>query len=287
MYKKRITEWKLNKNYKRKEKDAVSRALQRRTQAGKISHQVMIRNQPVKFQRILRHLKASAEVTTGHSSDATSDCLECSEVEVRTPDAESFVLNEPTNRHLQADLRRRLSLSPEPSRPLFTHDDLGSAEILCWESVGYFEWQLSGLARPFSSPKSVKGDCAVNSLSSFFLAASLAESSRYSDARVILNNSFDELKNALIHPSPQLLPSLLGVICAGGEDQTPFKIRELYREHAADLCRVYLGVRHPITANVRYSMPCLEACLQLYLEKLVCTKLMICLYTSCGYKPRL
>jgi tetratricopeptide (TPR) repeat protein len=252
MYKKRIKEWKINKNYKREEKDAVSRALQRRSQAGKVSHQVMIRNQPVKFQRILRHLKASAGATISHGSDATSDCLKSSEVEVRTPDAESFVLDEPTNRHLQADLRRRLSLSPEPSRPLFTHDDLGSAEILCWESARYFEWQLSGHARPFSSPTSVKGDCAVNSLSSFFLAASLAESSRYSDARVILNNSFDELKNALIHPSPQLLPSLLGVICARGEDQTPFKVRELYREHASDLCRVYLGARHPITATVRF-----------------------------------
>jgi tetratricopeptide (TPR) repeat protein len=68
---------------------------------------------------------------------------------------------------------------------------------------------------------------------------------------VILNNSFDGLKNALTHPSPQLLPSLLSVIYASGEDQTPFKVRELYREHAAELCMVYLGVRHPITAMVR------------------------------------
>jgi hypothetical protein len=252
MYKKRIKEWKINKNYKREEKDAVSRALQRRTQAGKVNHQVMIRNQPVKFQRILRHLKASAGAAIGHGSDASSDSLESSEVEVRTPDAESFVLDEPTNRHFQADLRRRLSLPPGPSRPIFTHDELGSAEILCWESVGYFEWQLSVHARTLSSPKSAEDDCAVNSISSFSLAASLAESSRYSDARVILNNSFDGLKNALTHPSPQLLPSLLSVICASGEDQTPFNVRELYREHAADLCRIYLGVRHPITAMMRF-----------------------------------
>ena len=252
MYKKRIKEWKINKNYKREEKDAVFRALQRRTQAGKVSHQVMIRNQPIKFQRILRHLKGPAGATIGHGSDASSSSLESSGVEVRTPDAESFVLDEPTNRHLQTDLQRRLSPSPGPSRPIFTHDDLGRAEILCWESVRYFEWQLSVHARTLLNPGSARDDCAFNSMSSFTLATSLAKSNRYSDARVILNNSFDELKNALTHPSPQLLPSLLSVICARGEDQTPFKARELYREHAADLCRVYLGVRHPITAIVHF-----------------------------------
>src|ERR1700753_1592764 len=124
MYKKRIKEWRINKNYKREEKDAVSRALQRRTQAGKVSHQVMIRNQPVKFQRILRHLKASAGATIGHGSDADSGSLESSEVEVRTPDAESFVLDEPPNQHFQADLPRRLSPPPGPSRPIFTYDEL-------------------------------------------------------------------------------------------------------------------------------------------------------------------
>jgi len=252
MYKKRIKEWKINKNYKREEKDAVSRALQRRTQAGKVSHQIMIRNQPVKVQRILRHLKASAGATIGHGLDVSSGSLENSEVEVRTPDAESFVLDEPTNRHFQADLRRRLSLSPGPSRPIFTHDDLGSAEVLCWESVKYFEWQLSVHAMTLSSSKSANNYCAVSSISSLAQAVSLAESSRYSDARVILNNSFDELKNALADPSPQLLPSLLSVICTRGEDQTPFNVRELYHEHVTDLCGVYLGVRHPITVAVRF-----------------------------------
>lgn len=63
MYNRRIKDWKIMKNYKRKEKDAVCCALQKRTQAGKISHHVTIRDQPVKFQRILRHMKDFANGT--------------------------------------------------------------------------------------------------------------------------------------------------------------------------------------------------------------------------------
>jgi tetratricopeptide (TPR) repeat protein len=251
MYKKRIKEWKIMKNYKREEKDAVSRALQRRTQAGKVSHQVMIRNQPVKFQRILRHLKASAGATTGHGSGASSGSLESGEIEVRTPDAESFVLDESTNRHFQADLRRRLSLSSGPHRPIFTHDDLGIAEILCWESVGYFESALSVHARTLSRPDHIVSDPTIYLFNEAIVAGALAELGRYLDARVILNNSFDKLKIALTRQSPQLLPSLLSIMSVRQGDETLFKVWELYREHAGDLCRVYLGVRHPITVIVR------------------------------------
>jgi len=247
MYKKRIKEWKIMKNYKREEKDAVSRALQRRTQAGKVSHQVMIRNQPVKFQRILRHLKASAGTTISHGSTSPWSYSKGSEIEVRTPDAESIVLDESTHRNFQADLLR--GLSPGPGRPMFTRDDLGTAEILCWESVGYFESALSVHARTFS--RSDHMDSIFHLINSVSAASSFAESRRYSDARVTLNNTLDDLKNALTHQSPSLLPSLLSTICTGQEDQTPFKVRELYREHAADLCRVYLGVRHPITVIIR------------------------------------
>lgn len=235
------------KNYKREEKDAVSRALQRRTQAGKVSHQVMIRNQPVKFQRILRHLKASAGTTIGHGSSSPWSSPRGSEIEVRTPDAESIVLDESTYRNFQAGLLRRLS--PEPGRPIFARDDLGIAEILCWESVGYFESTLSVHDGMLSRPGHVAS--IFHLINSVDAASSLAESSRYSDARVTLNNAFDELKNALTHQSPPLLPSLLRIICTGQEDQTPFNVRELYREHAANLCSVYLGVQHPITVIVR------------------------------------
>jgi tetratricopeptide (TPR) repeat protein len=196
-------------------------------------------------------LKASAGTAIGHDSDASSGSLERSEIEVRTPDAESFVLDKSTNRHFQADLRRRLSLSPGPSCPIFTRDDLGITEILCWESVGYFESALSVHARTLSGPNSIASDPTTYLFNSVNVAYSLASSSRYADARVMLNNSFDELKYALTLQSVALLPALLGVICAGQEEETPFNVWKLYREHAADLCRVYLGVRHPITVIVR------------------------------------
>src|SRR5271156_773599 len=90
MYNRRIKDWKIMKNYKRKEKDAVCCALQKRTQAGKISHHVTIRDQPVKFHRILRHMKDSANGTGMQDSGDPSASTDDNGVEVRNPQRRMF-----------------------------------------------------------------------------------------------------------------------------------------------------------------------------------------------------
>src|SRR5271163_1121889 len=112
MYNKRIKDWKVMKNYKRKEKDAVCCALQKRTQAGKISHHITIRDQPVKFQRILRHMKGSANGTGMQDSGGPSNFTDDNEVEVRTPNVGCFLDDESSLSRLQADSPRRSSWNP-------------------------------------------------------------------------------------------------------------------------------------------------------------------------------
>ena len=85
MYNKRIKDWKVMKNYKRKEKNAVCYALQKRTRAGKISHHVTIRDQPVKFHRILRHMKDSANGTDIQDSGGPPTSTDDSGVEKFVP----------------------------------------------------------------------------------------------------------------------------------------------------------------------------------------------------------
>jgi tetratricopeptide (TPR) repeat protein len=251
MYKKRINEWNARKNYKREEKDAVCRALQRRSLAGKAHHQVMIRNQPAKVRRILKHMQNSgAQVDTqvwGCASTSTGD----DGIEVRTPDSVSNVDDQSKLNDSCRDLDRRLSVTPGPCRPILTHDDLGKAEIICLEGVKYFETLL--LEDTYTGPELsfTRHYNIVTTMNRIRLADAMVELERYADARVLLNRASDELTDLLREPLPELLPEIIdAVVCHYGK-LPPFKLMAIFFDHAADLCEIRLGVRHPMAVIMR------------------------------------
>ena len=251
MYMKRINEWNVMKNYKKKEKEAVSRALQRRTQAGKTSHQVTIRDQPVKLRRILRHMKASEGPASIQSSSNYVKFVEESEIEVRSPDPESLLDDETTRLSTHHERLWRLSPVSRPCRPIFTRDDLGSAEILCFEGVKYL---VAVLPLQAGQPRELhlrNRHASEQIRSQTETAVSLVLSQRYSGARTLLNRACDELKDALDVPSPDLLAVLLGTVSMPHSKHPSFRVRDLFHKHAADLCTVCLGACHPITIIMR------------------------------------
>ena len=251
MYKKRISEWKIKKNYKKQEKDAVYRALKIRTWAGKNSHHITIRDQPVKFQRIMRHMKASVGVTAAQSSNDLLTYRDDDEVQVLTPRPETVPDDQPNLGNTYYELLRRLNLTSGPARPMFTRDDLGSAEIICFESVRYLEAVLPVQAqqRPSFGPGQKGRPATTRSLVS--LAASLSCAERYIEARTLLNRACDQLKNEFSDSDPTLLSGLLEAVSNPHGSQSPFKVRRLFHEHVADLCAICLGVGHPITIIMR------------------------------------
>jgi tetratricopeptide (TPR) repeat protein len=248
MYNKRIKDWKVMKNYKRKEKDAVCCALQKRTQAGKISHHVTIRDQPVKFQRILRHMKGFANGTGTQDSDGPSTSTDDNGVEVRTP---NVLDDESSLPRLQANSPRRPNWNPEPGRPILSRDDQGIAEILCRESVGYFQKVLSRDADPPQRPKDAKLRDPIGIFNWISLADFHANRGCYSDARIVFNRASEQLKRALREQSTKLLPAMLRAVYHPDYKETRFNVRDLFNKHAADLCETILGVQHPTTVVMR------------------------------------
>jgi tetratricopeptide (TPR) repeat protein len=251
MYKKRVKDWKVMKNYKRKEKDAVCCALQKRTQAGKISHHITIRDQPVKFQRILRHMKGSAHGTGMQDSGGPSTSTDDNGVEVRTPNAGCFLDDESSLPRLQAGSPRRSSWNPEPGRPILSRDDQGIAEILCRESVDYFQKVLSRDAHPPQKPKDVKLREPIGIFNWISLANFHVNGGRYSDARILFNRASEEFKRALREQSTKVLPAMLRAVYHHDCKETRFNVRDLFSKHAADLCETILGVQHPTTVVMR------------------------------------
>src|SRR5277367_1291640 len=236
MYKKRIKDWKVMKNYKRKEKDAVCYALQKRTQAGKISHHVTIRDQPVKFQIILTHMKDFANGTGMQDSGGPSTSTDDNGVEVRTPNVECFLDDESSLPRLQADSPRRSSWNPEPGRPMLSRDDQGIAEILCREGVGYFQRVFPRDAHPPQRPKDIKLRDPIGIFNWISLANFHTNRGSYSDARIIFNRASEQLKRALREQSTKLLPAMLRAVYHHDYKETHFNVRDLFNKHAADLC---------------------------------------------------
>jgi hypothetical protein len=216
------------KNYKREEKDAVCRALQTRTLAGKAHHQVMIRNQPAKVHRILRYLQNSAAQIDARGWDCPSASMDDDEIEVRTPDSGRLLKDQPSLRNSGRELLRRLSMTPGIGRPILTHDDLGKAELLCLEGVRYFETLLSSESCARPKPGTARYNARIWTCSKLYTASALAHSGRYNDARLLLNRAFDELKYSLHEQSPMLLLAILDLrFRLYNDKQTPFKVLDL------------------------------------------------------------
>jgi tetratricopeptide (TPR) repeat protein len=251
MYKKRVNEWNVRKNYKREEKDAVCRALKRRSLAGKVHHQVMIRNQPAKVGRILKHIQNSGAQIDAQAWGCPSMSTEDDGIEVRTPDGVSILDDQSNLNDSGCHLLRRLSVTPGPYRPILTHDDLGKAEILCLEGVRYFETLL--LANTYTQPELslTKHDNIGTTMTCIDVASVMVNSERYAEARVLFNRACDELTGLLREESPELLPELLDVVFDRYGKLPTFKVRDLFFKHAADLCEICLGVGHPMSVIMR------------------------------------
>jgi hypothetical protein len=79
-----------------------------------------------------------------------------------------------------------------------------------------------------------------------YAAISLAKSRQYREARILLGEAQDKLKNLLRAQHPTLLPFILEIIC---EDSTTpeFNVSEWFRQYVCDLCGIIMGEQHSLT----------------------------------------
>lgn len=238
------------KNYKREEKDAVYRALQDRRLAGKDHHHILIRNQPAKVHRILRHIQNSGARIDARLLGPPLP-TEDNEIEVRTPENESTPDNHAVLWNSALESLQQLNATPSPHRPILTHDDIGKAEVVCLEIVKYFDtWTpFTTSAGPILG--STKRKHPNNCIQDIDIASFLAEAERYADARIVLSEAFDKLTHVLKQQSPHLLPALIDAGFNLVNRSAYFRVRDIFFKHATGLCEILLGVQHPITAILR------------------------------------
>jgi hypothetical protein len=82
-------------------------------------------------------------------------------------------------------------------------------------------------------------------------ASTSIRSGRYADARLFLNQALDKLNDLLHQQSPKLFPAILAAELSSIPEQSPLRVWDLFFKHAADLCKIRLRVRHPITEIMR------------------------------------
>lgn len=79
-----------------------------------------------------------------------------------------------------------------------------------------------------------------------YAAISLVKSRQYREARILLGEAQDKLKDLLRAQHPTLLPFILEIIC---EDSTTpeFNVSEWFRRYVCDLCGIIMGEQHSLT----------------------------------------
>jgi hypothetical protein len=79
-----------------------------------------------------------------------------------------------------------------------------------------------------------------------YAAISLVKSRQYREARILLGEAQDKVKDLLRGQHPTLLPFILEIIC---EDSTTpeFNVSEWFRRYVCALCGIIMGEQHPLT----------------------------------------
>jgi hypothetical protein len=79
-----------------------------------------------------------------------------------------------------------------------------------------------------------------------YAAISLVKSRQYREARFLLGEAQDKVKQLLRAQQPTLLPFILEIICENST--TPeFNVSEYFRQYVCALCSIIMGEQHPLT----------------------------------------
>jgi hypothetical protein len=147
MFKKRVIDWNLNKNYKAAEREAVARVVEQYRNHGDPIPPILLRGQPVKMHRIQRHCKIGQSVTGLFASAGPFDSsvLENDHGQIQ-PGGSTAEYNKKMypmdDMRITADNRQNMTaaLFAIPLRQLSPPDELKHAEVIAFQTNIYYEW---------------------------------------------------------------------------------------------------------------------------------------------------
>ena len=256
MYKQRVKKWGLPKYYKRKEREAIVPILENASPSQSTHQLPRINGEPVNVRRITRHFEKSKlqdrrrqrssnvaplpsnPVLEGIASTycSSSPVHDAADEEVENnPNALTLLRKLDPPYHLKnledilVHIDRYYLSCVRGQRRLFSHQARGSVSASDVDlDDGFTEIGLLEIHDPG------------------YAAISMAKSRQYREARILLGEAQDKLKNLLRAQHPTLLPFILEIIC---EDSTTpeFNVSEWFRRYVCDLCSIMMGERHSLT----------------------------------------
>jgi hypothetical protein len=262
MYKTKIREWQLQKNYKASEKQAVIDLLEGLAPATASDVRIEIRGRDVKMHRIFRYSRTRGIVRADDGEDLTPhDASNLGSVEA--PTVRTRVQQPPRSQQdlrgvegpTRGDIIRSLSASEQPSPCLAATQDLQDAEEIFFESNHYYRsyfdlenrFPKEGLIRtqPFFGQSLLTGIVHL-----YNRACQESAASNYKWARILLNRVHRQFHLAITAQHVQLL-GMVFTIMNRRSGNPKFETAELFGRFAADLSCAVQGKGHPVTRVIQ------------------------------------
>lgn len=230
MFKKRIVDWKLNKNYKATERKAVARVIEQYKNRGDPIPSILIRGQLVKMHRIQRHCKIGLSVAGPFKSAESFDSsvLEKDAGQIQ-PGGHTAELNKDIylidDARIPADyLQKMATLFTIPLRQLSPPDELKHSEFVVFQTNTFYElFAQSIVTAEMESNMSRESEAELEAVvvvnpGAFACKVSAAflslESSQPKAGWRLMSEAMDMIKPMLASKHPYNLSTLL---CAASE----------------------------------------------------------------------
>jgi hypothetical protein len=262
MYKTKIREWQLQKNYKTNEKQAILDFLKKLDPSAVNDIHIEIRGRPAKINRIFRYSRARGIVRAEDGEDIrpsdTSDLPS-----IRAPDVESRV-KRPVLRQqylhgihgtTRGDIIRSMSTSGPPLLCLAAAQYLQDAEEILLEYSHYYRSYLNLEGRTANAIYIRTQPFFGQSLLTLIVhqysrACQEAARANYKWARILLGRVHRQLHLAITAEHIQLL-GMIFMILNSRSSNSNFETAELFGRFAADLSCTVLGEKHPVTQAIQ------------------------------------
>jgi len=213
MFKKRVIDWKLQKNYKAAEREAVARVVKQYKNHGNPIPTILLSGQPVKMHRIQRHCNIGQSITGTFESAGSFDS-NVIENDARQIQPRGLPMKYNKDMYLMDDMRTSLDNLPNiatlfarPFRHLSPPDELKHAEIVIFQTNTFYERFAQSEVTP-----EMKGNIAQ--VSEAEIQARMAGNpdafeSKFSAALSSLNSSQSNAGWRLLHEAMNMIKPML------------------------------------------------------------------------------
>jgi hypothetical protein len=258
MFKKRVTDWKLNKNYKSAERKAVARVVEQYKNHGDPVPTILVHGQPVKMHRIQRHCKIGQLLTRPFRSAGyfDSSVLNSDAVQIRSGglcmeyDEEMDLMG--IVRRQEGNLPNMTSLFATPMRHLSPPDELKHVEVVLFQTKIFYEWYTQSIIT-----QGMEGNGALDSEAEMMapvkispvafiskISAALKMSQRRARWR-LLSEAMETVKPMLVNKHPDSLRGLIR-ISSTWEELSPDLYRVIWRQ-ISEMASIVLGDSDPLS----------------------------------------